>query len=70
MQFLCLLHLLNFVFDGVQCPRSMQSRVYVTVGCPSSVRPSVCAIDRQQQRRPVGLLLSDLRRLRAGDIDR
>jgi len=31
----------------------MRSRVYVTVGCPS-----VCPIDRYQQRRPAGLLLS------------
>jgi len=31
----------------------MQS--YVTVGCPS-VRPSVCPVDRQQQRRAAGLL--------------
>jgi len=36
---------------------SMRSRVYVTVGRPS-VRPSVRPIDRQQQRRPAGLLLS------------
>ena len=35
----------------------MRSRVYVTVGRPS-VRLSVCLINRQQQRRPVGLLLS------------
>ena len=28
----------------------MRSGVYVTVGCPS-VRPSVCPVDRQQQRR-------------------
>jgi len=27
----------------------------------ASVRPSVCPIDRQQQRRPAGLLLSALR---------
>jgi len=33
----------------------------------SSVRPSVCPIDRQQQRRAAGLLLSAVRR---GDIDR
>ena len=32
----------------------------------SSVRPCVCPIDRQQQRRPAGLLLSDLP---TGDID-
>jgi len=32
-----------------------------------SVRPSVCPIDRQLQRRAVGLLLSALR---AGDINR
>ena len=29
------------------------SRIYLTVGCPS-----VCAVDRQQQRRAAGLLLS------------
>jgi len=39
-------------------------RVYVTVGCPS-VCLSVCRIDRQQQRRPAGLLLIALRE---GDI--
>ena len=33
----------------------------------SGVRPSVCPVDRQQQRRAAGLLLSSLR---AGDIDR
>jgi len=33
----------------------------------SFVRPSVCPIDRQQQRRPAGLLLSALR---TGGIDR
>jgi len=33
-----------------------RSRVYVTVGRPSA-RLSVCPVDRQQQRRPVGLLL-------------
>ena len=31
------------------------------------VRPSLCPIDRQQQRRPAGLLLSAVQ---AGDIDR
>jgi len=39
----------------------MRSRVYETVKRPSghlSVRPSVCSIDRQQQRRAAGLLLS------------
>jgi len=35
---------------------SMPSRVYVTDG-RLSVCPSVCPIDRQQQRRPAGLLL-------------
>ena len=40
--------------------------VYETVERPS-VRPSVCPIDRQQQRWLAGLLLSALR---AGDIDR
>jgi len=34
----------------------MRSRVYATVERPS-VRPSVCHIDRQQQRRASGLLL-------------
>ena len=38
----------------------MRSMVYVTVGCPS-VRLFVCLIDRQQQQRPVGLLLRALR---------
>ena len=38
-----------------QCLHSMQSRVYTIAG-----RPSVCPINRQQQRRPEGLLLSDL----------
>jgi len=33
----------------------------------SSVRPSIGSIDRQQQRRAAGLLLSAVR---AGDIDR
>jgi len=45
-------------------------RVYVTVERPSlcpSVRPAVCSINRHQQRRPAGLVLSTLR---AGDIDR
>jgi len=48
-----------------RCPRSMLSRVYVTVGRPSaslSVRLPVRLIHRQQQRRPAGLLLSALRR--------
>ena len=39
----------------------MRSRVYETVE-----RPSVCPVDRQQQRRAAGLLLSASR---AGDID-
>ena len=46
-----------------RCPgnyRHWRSRVYVTAECPS-VRPSVCPIDRQQQQRPAGLLLSGLR---------
>ena len=47
-------------------PRSMRSRVYETVERPS-VRPSICPIDRLQQRRATGLLLSARR---AGDIDR
>ena len=42
------------------CPHSMRSRVHLTVGCPS-VRPSVCAVGRQQQRRAAGLLLSAMR---------
>jgi len=45
-----------------RCLHSMRSRVYVTVGCPS-----LCPIDRQQQRRPASLLLSVMQ---AGDIDR
>jgi len=40
----------------------MRSKVCVTVG-----RPSVCPINRQQHRRPGGLLLS---KLKAEDIDR
>jgi len=44
----------------------MRTMVYITAGCPS-VRPSVCPIDRQQQRRVGGLLLIALR---AGDFDR
>ena len=43
--------------------------VYVRAGCASvrpSVRPSVCPVDQQQQRRSAGLLLSALR---VGDID-
>ena len=35
----------------------MLNKVHITVGCPS-VRPSVCPIDRHQQRLPAGLLLS------------
>jgi len=31
-----------------------------TVKCPSDVRPSVCPVDRQQQRRAAGLLLRAL----------
>jgi len=46
-------------------PPSMRRRMCVTVGCPS-VRPSDRSVDRQQQRRPAGLLLSALR---SGDID-
>jgi len=38
-------------------PHSMRSRVYVTVVCPS-VCLSVCPIDREQQLRQAGLLLS------------
>jgi len=52
--------------NAVMILYGVPSRVYVTVGCPST-RPSVCPVDRQQQRRPAGLLLSALR---AGDIDR
>ena len=44
----------------------MRRKTYVTVGTPS-VYLSVCPIDRHQQRRPAGLLLSALL---AGDIDR
>ena len=40
-----------------RCPHSTRGRVYVTVGCPF-VRLSVCPVDRQQQRRAAGLLLS------------
>ena len=46
------------------CPHSMRSRVHLAVGCPSvrpSVRLSVCAVGRQQQRRAAGLLLSAMR---------
>ena len=39
-------------------PHSMRSRVYETVERPS-VRPSVCPVHRQQQRRSASLLLSD-----------
>ena len=48
----------------------MRSGVYETVECPSvrpSIHPSVCPIDRQQQRWPASLLLSAQR---AGNIDR
>ena len=48
------------------CPYSMWSRVYETFECPS-VRPSVCPIDRQQQRLAAGLLLKVPPE---GDIDR
>jgi len=44
----------------------MRSRIYVTVNRPS-VCPSVCPVDRQQQRDAAGLLLSVQL---AGDIDR
>jgi len=44
----------------------MQRMVCETVE-RQSVRPSVCPVDRQQQRRAVGLLLSAMR---TGDIDR
>jgi len=44
----------------------MRSRVYETDERPS-LRPSVCPIDRQQQLRAVGLLLSAPR---PADIDR
>jgi len=44
----------------------MRRKTDVTVGTPS-VYLSVCPIDRHQQRRPAGLLLSALL---AGDIDR
>ena len=37
-----------------RCPLLAMS-VYVTIGCPS-VRPFVCPLDRQQQRRAAGLL--------------
>ena len=50
--------------DG-RCPNSMQSSVYVTVECPSE-RLSVCPVNRQQQRRAAGLLLSSPL---AGDIN-
>ena len=45
---------------------SIRSWVCVTTGRPS-VCPFVCPIDRQQQRRPAGLLLNAMR---AGDVDR
>ena len=44
----------------------MRSGVYVTVE-RSFVCPSVCPVDQQQQRQPVGLQLSALW---AGDVDR
>jgi len=49
-------------------PAYYTDRVYVTVECPS-VLPSVCPVDRQQQRRAAGLLLSALR-ARDRPIDR
>jgi len=52
------------------CPHSMQSRIYVTVRCPSvclSVCMFACPIDRSQPRRAASLLLGTKR---AGDIDR
>ena len=45
--------LVGYLYLYWHCPYSMQSRICVTVGCPS-----VCPIDRQQQRQPAGLLLS------------
>ena len=47
----------NTVLLTLPCLHSMRRRVYVTVGC-SSVRLSVCPVDRQQQQRAAGLLLS------------
>jgi len=41
--------LLNFIIVSIYYAVSVIKR--------SSVRPSVCPVDRQQQRRPVGLLL-------------
>ena len=40
-----------------RCPHSMRNRVCVTVERPY-VCLSVCSVDRQQQRRPAGLLLN------------
>ena len=55
-----------FVLQLFTLPHSMRSRIYETVQRPS-IRPSVCPIDRQQQRRAASLQLSTLW---AGDIDR
>jgi len=69
------IYLPSVTYSGIVCrtiivywrfPHTMWNEVYVTVG-RSSVRPSVCPIDRQQQRRPAGLQLSALW---TGDIDR
>jgi len=57
----CILyHCLYFVYCNWCCLHSTWSRVYVTVTRPS-VCQSVCHIDQQQQRQPIGLLLSALR---------
>ena len=55
------------VMNCWHCPHSMLSRVYETVERPSSVRLSVFSIDREQQRRAAGLLLSAVW---VGDMDR
>jgi len=61
----CCACLYTFSSIFVTSTLSMRSRVYVTVGCPSvclSVRLTVCSdvgpVNRQQQRRAAGLLLS------------
>ena len=43
------------------CPHGTPGRIYETVE-----RPSVCLVDRQQQRRPASLLLSTVRSWGAG----
>ena len=44
---------IGIIIDAAARARSMRLRVYVT-----DKHPSICSIDRQQQRQPAGLLLS------------